>query len=171
MLDLSRRSFIILGAVTALSACSSIVPKLAQSAGGSPEALTREQIVAAINGVRKANGQAPWSYNASLERAAKSQANLMAAKDQLSHNLGVTLRERVTAAGYLGAVGENLAGGQRSLEQAIQGWMNSGGHRSTLLSPKFTEFGLAVTRVGGGRKSRMGIYWALIAGGSFQAWQ
>jgi uncharacterized protein YkwD len=121
--------------------------------------------------VRAANGRKPLTYNYRLEEAARSQARLMASKDQLSHNLGVTLRERVTTAGYEGAVGENVAGGQRSLQQAIQGWLDSPAHRSTLLSPKFTEFGLAVAAVPNGKKSRYGIYWAFIAGGSFEAWR
>jgi len=109
-------------------------------------------------------------YNLALEAAARSQANLMAGKDQLAHNLGLTLRERVSAAGYDGAVGENIAGGQQSLQQAIEGWLNSPGHRATLLSDKFTEFGLAVAYVPSGRKSRFGIYWCFIAGGPFSAW-
>lgn len=168
MLSLTRRSFLVVGAATALSACATTVP-IIPAGDNRPESLTRDQIVAAINAVRAAHNQPPWSYNIQLEAAARSQAQLMAAKDQLSHNLGVTLRERVTAAGYVGAVGENLAGGQKTLESAIEGWMHSNGHRSTLLSPKFVEFGLAFARVPG--KSRYGIYWALIAGGSFDAWR
>ena len=127
--------------------------------------------IAAINGTRAKNGKPPLKYNSKLEAAARSQANLMATKDQLSHNLGVTLRQRVAAAGYDGAVGENVAGGQKSLEQAIQGWLDSPAHRNTLLSTRFTEFGLAVASVGPGRKSRYGTYWAFIAGGSFDAWK
>ncbi|MEO5806689.1 CAP domain-containing protein [Devosia sp.] len=169
MLDLSRRSFIVLGAAGVLSACSGTIPRFIPQPDNRPEALTRDQILLEINAVRQANGAPPWTYNVALEAAARSQANLMARKDELSHNLGVTLRQRVTDAGYIGAVGENLAGGQKTLEQAIDGWMHSSGHRSTLLSPKFVEFGLAVARVG--HKSRYGIYWAMIAGGSFEAWK
>ena len=154
-----------------LSACTGVMPAVVPSGDGRPETLTPEQITAAINAVRRANNQPPWSYNSRLASAAKAQANLMAQKDQLSHDLGVTLRQRVTTAGYDGAVGENLAGGHRSIEQAIEGWMQSPGHRSTLLSPKFVEFGLAVSRVPTGRSSRYGIYWAMIAGGSFDAWR
>ena len=121
--------------------------------------------------MRKANGRPPLAYNPKLEAAARSQANLMASKDQLSHDLGVTLRQRVTAAGYEGAVGENVAGGQRTLEQAIQGWLDSPRHRDTLLSDRFTEFGLAVASVDAGRRSRYGVYWAFIAGGDFAAWR
>jgi uncharacterized protein YkwD len=170
MLSLSRRGFIILGAAGTVSACTGTMPAI-KFADESPEALSVDQITAAINAVRRANGQPAWAYNDKLAAAAKSQADLMASKDKLSHDLGVTLRQRVTNAGYDGAVGENVAGGQKTLEAAIAGWMNSPGHRSTLLSPKFVEFGLAVSRVPSGSKSRYGIYWAMIAGGSYDAWR
>ena len=165
MLDLTRRSFLVLGAATALSACTTI-PMLPAATNNAPDSLSRDQIVAAINAVRAANGAPAWSYNSQLEAAARSQARLCAAKNTLSHDLGVTLRQRVTAAGYIGAVGENLAGGQKTLEQAITGWMNSSGHRNTLLSHKFAEFGLATATASGGKR-----YWAMIAGGSFDAWR
>jgi uncharacterized protein YkwD len=166
MLDLTRRSFLVLGAATALSACATTIPMLPAASSNAPESLTRDQIMAAINTVRAANGAPPWSYNSLLEAAARSQARLCAAKNTLSHDLGVTLRQRVTAAGYIGAVGENLAGGHRTLDAAITGWMNSAGHRNTLLSQKFTEFGLATATASGGKR-----YWAMIAGGSFDAWR
>lgn len=165
---LSRRGFILLSAAGLLSGCTAIGP--APGVATSPAQLSAASIEAAINGVRKANGKPPLAYNPKLEAAARSQANLMARKDQLSHDLGVTLRQRVTEAGYDGAVGENVAGGQRSLEQAIQGWLDSPKHRETLLSTRFTEFGLAAASVDAGRKSRYGTYWAFIAGGDYAAW-
>lgn len=161
----TRRGFIILSAAATLAACSTTIPMLPKGAS-TPEALTDEEILVAINAVRRANGAPPWTYNARLEDAARSQARLMAQKNTLSHDLGVTLRERVTAAGYLGAVGENVAKGYTSLQGAIEGWMASSGHRGTLLSHRFVEFGLAVARGPGGK-----LYWAMIAGGSFEAWK
>jgi len=164
----SRRSLLILGSAF-LAGCSAAIPPAPGATG--PTQLTQTAIMAAINETRKRNGAPPLRYNSHLEAAARSQANLMASKDQLSHDLGVTLRERVTTAGYDGAVGENVAGGQQTLEQAIQGWLNSPGHRATLLSTKFVEFGLAVAKVPPGHKSRYGTYWAFIAGGPFEAWK
>jgi uncharacterized protein YkwD len=171
-MHLSRRLFVIAGSAAFLSACSSVTTAPSGNSGTiTPEVLTQDGIVRTINAARAANGgHAPWRYNTALERAARSQASLMVDKDQLSHDLGVTLRQRVTAAGYTTAVGENLAGGQRTLEQAIEGWLNSPGHRATLLSDKFVEFGLAVQSVPASRKSRYGVYWCLIAGGPFEAW-
>jgi uncharacterized protein YkwD len=171
MSALSRREFVLGGIASALllSGCSSIAP--APGSATTPGHLSQAAIMSAINDTRARNGKPPLKYNTRLETAARSQANLMATKDQLSHDLGVTLRQRVTAAGYDGAVGENVAGGQKTLEQAIQGWLDSPKHKETLLSTRFTEFGLAVASVGPGRKSRYGTYWAFIAGGSFEAWR
>ena len=167
----SRRGFLVLGAAGLLSACSSVKPMLSTKAPTTPQRLTTASILEAINGARRANGRPPLRYNYQLEEAARSQARLMASRDQLSHDLGVTLRQRVTAAGYDGAVGENVAGGQWSLEQAIDGWLHSPRHRDTLLSTRFVEFGLAVATVETDRKSRYGTYWTFIAGGSFDAWR
>ena len=155
MHSLSRRGFIFLGAASVLTACSPATMGPVVTATSPPQ-LTTAGITAAINGVRKANGRKPLTYSYKLEEAARSQARLMANRDQLSHDLGVTLRQRVTDAAYDGAVGENVAGGQKTLEQAIQGWLNSPAHRDTLLSDRFTEFGLAVASVGAGKRSRYG---------------
>ena len=168
MTAFSRRHFLLFGAAALLSGCT---VTMAPSGATAPNQLNQSSILAAINGVRARNGKPPLKYNARLEAAARSQANLMAQKDTLSHNLGVTLRQRVSSAGYDGAVGENVAGGQRTIEQAIEGWLNSPAHRNTLLSTRFTEFGLAAASVAPGRKSRYGTYWAFIAGGSFEAWK
>ncbi len=165
MTKFTRRGFLVLASASALAACSTTIPALPKAASATPETLTTDEILMAINAVRKANGAPAWTYNKRLEEAARSQARLMAQKNTLSHDLGTTLRERVTAAGYLGAVGENVAKGYTSLPGAIEGWMNSSGHRSTLLSHRFVEFGLASARGPGGK-----LYWAMIAGGSFQAW-
>lgn len=166
MSALTRRGFIALAAVSLLSACASTMPIVPAAGPRDPLVLTEDEIKTAVNAVRAANGCAPWTYNARLAEAARTHSKLMAANDKLSHELGGTLRERVAAAGYLGAVGENLAGGHGSLQQAIAGWLQSPGHRGTLLSDKFIEFGLAVARAPKGKP-----YWTLIAGGSFDAWR
>ena len=166
MLNPTRRGFLLLGAALTLAACSTTTVPMLPGAVSSPDALSDAQILAAINGIRAANGAPAWTYNDRLEDASRAQARLMAQKNTLSHDLGVTLRQRVTTAGYLGAVGENLAGGHKTLQSAIEGWMNSPGHRSTLLSHKFVEFGLATATASSGKR-----YWGLIAGGSFDAWR
>ena len=159
---LSKRNFLILGLSGALSACSQYLPE----GSTDPEFLTRDIIMGKINGTRVANGLKPLAYNPVLASVAKTQVNLMAERDEISHEMGGTLRERVSAVGYRGAVGENLAGGQDTLEAAIKGWLESTPHRTTLLSSKFTEFGLAAAKGGG----EYGTYWAMVFGSSFEAW-
>lgn len=171
MPDLSRRAFLVLAPAGLLAACSATTSVPRPAGPVTAPRLTTAEIVAAINGVRRRHGRAPLSYSRQLEDAARAQARLMASRDELSHDLGVTLRQRVSTAGYAGAVGENVAGGHRSLDQAIEGWLASPGHRNTLLSERFVEFGLAVEAVPPGRASRYGIYWAFIAGGDTAAWQ
>lgn len=169
-MSLNRRAFLIVGAGATLSACSSLTT-VVPSGSTTPLQLTQASILAAVNEARRINGNhKPFAYNNALETAARSQAQLMASKDRLEHDLGVTLRQRTDAANYRGAVGENIAGGQATLEQAIEGWLNSPGHRATLLSDKFVEFGLAVQRTNPSQKSRYGIYWCFIAGGPFEPW-
>ena len=167
---LVRRALVV-GIGLLLSACASIGPTIVPRSVTPPPALTEASIVSAINEARRANGgHKALTYNAALEQACRTQVGLMVDKDVLSHDAGMKLRARTDAAGYRGAVGENLAGGQATLEGAIEGWLNSPGHRATLLSDKFVEFGLAVASVPASRNSRYGIYWCMIAGGPVEAW-
>lgn len=170
-MSLLLRRVLVLGFGFLLSACASIGPSIVPRSVTPPPQLTQASILSAINEARRANGgHKPMTYNAQLEAACRTQVGLMVERDQLAHDVGMKLRARTNQAGYVGAVGENLAGGQQTLEGAIEGWLNSAGHRATLLSDKFVEFGLAVARVPAERNSRYGIYWCFIAGGPVEAW-
>ena len=161
---LNRRNFLIITATSLLSSCTSY----SFVSSTDPNQLSRAIILEKINQARKANGKKALAYNEKLELAAQNQANIMAKAGILSHELDGKLRQRVTIVGYQGAVGENLAGGQATLEEAIEGWLNSPAHRSALLSDNFNEFGLAFAR---STKGKYSYYWAFIAGGDFSAWQ
>jgi uncharacterized protein YkwD len=176
-MKLFSRVVLALAAAATLSACASVgapptPAPVTEAVATTPQQLSTASILSAINQARRVNGgHKPMTYNPQLEAACKTQIGLMVKKDQLAHDLGLKLRERTNMAGYVGAVGENLAGGQQTLEGAIEGWLNSPGHRATLLSDKFEEFGLAVGRVPDDRKSRYRIYWCFIAGGPFEPWK
>lgn len=45
--------------------------------------------------------------------------------------------------------GENIAYGQRSPEQVMEGWMNSSGHRANILGESFTHIGVGYYQVNG----------------------
>ena len=52
-------------------------------------------------------------------------------------------------------VGENIAFGPESAEEAVAGWMASPGHCANIMDPRFREMGVAVAQ---GRK-RGHFYW------------
>jgi uncharacterized protein YkwD len=84
--------------------------------------------------------------NAQLMRAAQLHADQMASLRITGHHIPQApyphLRDRVSAAGYKWAsIGENLAAGQTSAEEAVESWMESPSHRRNLLSGDFTEIG------------------------------
>ncbi len=131
-----------------------------------PAGATREVVLAKLNEVRAANWVDPLRYDLRLEAAAQRQAELMAQQDLIAHELGKSLRARVSAAGYHETVGEILAGGQDTLEGAIAGWLRSPSHRATLLNAKFTAVGFAVVSRPDGK---WGTFWAVIFGGETEA--
>ena len=156
MSSLTRRGFLVLGAAAGLSACAQYIPTTSTPAVDA----TPAEMVAAINGIRAQNGASPLVYNPLLAQVALGQARMIVDHDALSHDFGpgLTLRERATAVGYHGPIGENVAGGQTTLEEALQGWMNSSGHRFTLLSDMWTSVGMVV--VHGKPGSKYGVFWA-----------
>ena len=69
--------------------------------------------------------------------------------------------QRAEDAGYTGEwVGENCARGEAPFppKDAVQGWMDSPGHRFTLLSGMWSSVGMVV--VHGKPGSKFGVFWA-----------
>jgi uncharacterized protein YkwD len=156
MLNLTRRGLLLLGAAAGLSACAKYAPTTATPA----VEVTPAQMLAAINEVRRQNGSRPLVLSPVLTDMARKQAASMVAHDAMSHQFGPGqgLRDRATLVGYHGPVGENVAAGQRTLEETIGAWMNSSGHRFTLLSDMWTSVGMVVET--GRPGSRYGTFWA-----------
>lgn len=156
MLKFTRRGFIVSGAALSLAACGPQVPTTITPAVN----VTPAEMVAEINAVRKQNGSKPLVFSSTLARVASNQAHAMVSHDQLSHNFGPgeDLRDRATLAGYHGPIGENVAAGQTTLEETLQDWLNSAGHRYTLLSDMWTSVGMVV--MSGRSGSKYGVFWA-----------
>jgi len=97
-----------------------------------------------------------------LERAAGIHARDMADRGSMSHagRDGSTPSQRVTRTGYQwSAVGENIAAGQRDADSAVKSWLSSPGHCANLMSPDYTEVGVAFAT---NAASQAGIYWAQV---------
>lgn len=104
----------------------------------------------------------PVTWNDALVRAAAGHTRDMAQRRYFAHARpgGPTLQQRIDDAGYpWRAIGENIAAGPDSVAAAIEGWQRSDPHCANLMSPDFTEVGLAcVPASAGDRHDR---YWTL----------
>lgn len=118
----------------------------------------RARILELVNQERTRAGLAALAHNPVLEAQATQYACELIHYDYFSHInpfTGTELEDRTGEFGYVYAwIGENLAAGQPTPEEAFDGWMNSEEHRDNILAPYFTELGVGV-RTGGD----YGIYW------------
>jgi len=76
-----------------------------------------------------------------------------------SNNNNVSyFNDRIKANGYVEyrTIGENIAGGQGSIEEAVEAWLNSPAHCTNMMNPNFKEIGVAVVI---DESSEYGIYW------------
>ena len=115
-----------------------------------------------INDYRVRNGLVRVKLEPSLVKIAQTQADAMAAQDQMSHDLpGLGgLKGRLRAGGYRSAVAaENLGAGYRTLGAALVGWRESPGHRENLLRADVTQLGIALAQT---PRGRFKVYWAMI---------
>lgn len=118
----------------------------------------RVQILDLVNAASVANGLGTLRMNATLEAEAEQYACELISFDFFAHVnpvTGSTLADRTAAFGYVySVVGENLAAGQPTAQEAFDDWMNSPSHRANILEPRFTEIGIGI-RTGG----TYGTYW------------
>ena len=78
-----------------------------------------------------------------LDVAAQRHAEWLIQNTLFQHDgsAGNTPMDRAAAAGYIGAVGENLAGNVWSVEDAVNAWISSPGHFANLMNPNWAHFG------------------------------
>lgn len=104
-----------------------------------------QRVLDLTNQYRAANGIAPLQLNLELNAAALSHSQDMALQDYISHNglNGSTMSSRMNQVGYISYYyGENVAAGDTTPEEVVQGWISSPEHRANLLNSAFTEVGI-----------------------------
>lgn len=113
-----------------------------------------EQVYQRINEIRQKQGLSQLRHNEKLAIVARRYSEQMAQKNFFSHTSpeGSTMVQRVKKAGifYL-MIGENLfmcTNIPQPVPSAVQGWMDSPGHRENILRPEYRETGLGVWRKG-----------------------
>ncbi|MFF5979050.1 CAP domain-containing protein [Streptomyces olindensis] len=115
------------------------------------------------NRERARAGLPPLAVDPLLTAAAQAHSADMVARAFYAHTApdGSRPWDRAAAAGSTRrSIGENIACGQRSPAEVVEGWMNSPGHRANILKPGFTHIGIGFA--GGGRA---GTYWTQLFGG------
>ncbi|WP_207428674.1 CAP domain-containing protein [Pedobacter sp. SYSU D00535] len=93
----------------------------------------------------------PLVWNTQLELAALAHAQDMNRNKYFDHKSkdGRTIKDRITGAGYTPTgyrafiIGENIAWGQRSIKEVMDGWIGSPAHCRNLMKPDFKEVGIA----------------------------
>ena len=109
--------------------------------------LTRiaDQLLVAHNREREREHKGPLRLSAKLCESAAAHAGDMARHQKLDHkgSDGTAVAGRVKRVGYVPVrVGENIADGQKTVDQVMESWMKSPGHRANILAD-FTEMGAA----------------------------
>lgn len=107
----------------------------------------------------------PLRWNPALGQAALAHSRDMASSRYFNHRAkdGSHAEQRVARAGYAWRrVGENIAFGQRTPQDAVASWLGSPGHCANIMQPGFTEMGAAY----GVTPSRQAgiIYWTQVFG-------
>ncbi len=101
------------------------------------------QVVALVNAERAKAGLSPLTQTAELSGAAATRAEETSRSFSHTRPDGSSFSTVLSQNGisYRGS-GENIAYGQRTPEQVMEGWMNSQGHRANILNSRYTAIGV-----------------------------
>jgi uncharacterized protein YkwD len=113
-----------------------------------------------VNQVRAQNGAGKLSWCPALIRSSLAHSKDMALRNYFDHVSpeGGTILDRTNTAGYNGGtVGENIAFGQRSVNEVMRGWIGSPGHFENLINSDYEHFGYATAS--GQYQSSRGLFW------------
>jgi uncharacterized protein YkwD len=113
-----------------------------------------------ITGYRSNNGLGALTVDPELTKLAEAQAQAMAKRDKLDHNISKPFNARLKASGYNAkAAAENISAGYHTLAEAFSGWRDSPPHRANMLLKDATRMGIATAYV---PNSKYKVYWSLI---------
>lgn len=127
-------------------------PESSRPSSSKPEADSNslsyaQRVVQLVNQEREKAGLQPLSISRSAEAAALIRSKEI--ENSFSHtrpngsSFSTALKEQGVS--YRSS-GENIAWGQKTPEQVMQGWMNSPGHRANILNANFTAIGVGYYR-------------------------
>ncbi|TYR79188.1 hypothetical protein FZC66_16365 [Priestia megaterium] len=104
-----------------------------------------QQVAELVNQERQKQGLKPLTLDKELSDVARTKSKDMMDKGYFDHN-SPTYGSPFDMMKQFGikytAAGENIAKGQKTPEEVMNGWMNSDGHRKNILNPNFTHIGV-----------------------------
>lgn len=159
------RSATVLAAFALLGGCAADRPPPEQPAFyvsmAQPGARLDSAVAASmISGYRANNGLSAVDVDPALTRAAEAQAEAMAQRNKLDHNLVGELGSRLKRSGYDAKLSvENISAGYHTLAEAFSGWRDSPPHRENMLRGGVTKMGIAAVYA---PNTKYKVFWALI---------
>jgi uncharacterized protein YkwD len=113
-----------------------------------------------ISDYRTKNGLPAVTLDPALAAMAQAQAETMAERDKLEHNVKKPFVKRLKAAGYPAKrAAENIGAGYHTIAEAFSGWRDSNSHRANMLLAGATRMGIAAVY---NPASKYKVYWTLI---------
>ncbi|WP_082616912.1 CAP domain-containing protein [Massilia sp. Root418] len=122
------------------------LPDPAQASAAALAAVNAARAAPRLCGARLFAAARPLVLNSALAQAALVHSRDMATQRYFSHQArdGSYVAERALRAGYAWRwVGENIASGINTAEDAVAGWLESPGHCANIMNPAFIEMGVA----------------------------
>lgn len=102
-----------------------------------------EAVTSLVNAARRDAGLSELELDADLCAAAQARAQEIAQSFSHTRPDGSSCFTILEEFGIsYRAAGENIAMGQRTPEEVMDGWMNSSGHRANILNGTFTSIGV-----------------------------
>src|SRR5215467_9023121 len=102
-----------------------------------------EDVASLISQYRKAHGLPAVKVDAELTAVAERQAQAMAKRGVMDHNVAGPFSMRMAGV-RVGTAGENLAEGTKTWAETMKLWEASAGHNANLLLADATHIGIAV---------------------------
>ena len=125
------------------------IPTATPTPSPEPEMSVEEmasEVIRLTNIERVKDGAAPLQYHAGLQRAAMVRAEEITRKFSHTRPDGTTAETVLLDCGVSNGAGENIAAGQKTPEVVVRAWMNSSGHRATMLNPNAKYIGVGVCK-------------------------
>ena len=103
-----------------------------------------QEVIRLTNIERAKVGSAPLKYHEGLQQAAMVRAKEISVSFSHTRPDGRNLSTALDEAGVGGSSGENIAAVFKTPADVVEGWINSSGHRATLVSSASTYIGVGI---------------------------